>query len=139
MPLRGITAGYASMWPREIFDIKKNGKLMAETIPFLQQKGVYILYRDEVPYYIGLTDRTLFYRICGHATNPTKKRYKFWNLFSAFAVSDEYKRQELEAILIAAMPTANSAKPKLDKVKTTPEIRKLMMAMRQQRVKDLMG
>jgi hypothetical protein len=139
MPLRGITTGYASLWPREIFDIKKNGKLLAETMPFLQQKGVYILYRDEIPYYIGRTDGSLCHRISFHATNPTKRRYRFWNLFSAFAVPNEYERQELEAILIAAMPTANSAKPKLDKIRTPPEIKKLMSAMRQQKVKGLLG
>ena len=118
MGLRGITTGHASLWPREIFDVRENGKLLAETIEFLREKGVYILYRDEIPYYIGRTSGPLFKRLCGHATNPTKKRYKFWNLFTAFAVPDEYERQELEVVLIAAMPTANSAQPILNKLKT---------------------
>jgi hypothetical protein len=134
---RGSQTGHASLWPREIFDLKKNGKLLAETIPFLSEKGVYILYKDEIPYYIGMTDDSLFTRICGHATNPAKKRYRFWNLFTAFAVPDKYERQELEAILIAAMPTANSAKPKLNKIRTPPQIRQLMRAMREEKVKGL--
>jgi hypothetical protein len=138
MPLRGITTGHASLWPREIFDVRKNGRILAGSIDFLKQKGVYILYRDEIPYYIGRTSGTLFKRLCSHATNPTRKRYKFWNLFTAFAVPDEYERQELEAVLIAAMPTANSAKPKLNKIKTPPEVRKLMRQMRDLRVKDIM-
>jgi hypothetical protein len=48
----------ARMWPREIFDKKdKNGeKLLARGIDFLQRPGVYILYREEHPYYIGKGD-----------------------------------------------------------------------------------
>lgn len=40
-------------------------------------------------------------------------------------------------MIAAAMPTATSAEPKLDKVKTPPEIKKLLTAMRQERVKGL--
>lgn len=79
-----------------------------------------------------------YLKLCSHATNPTRKRYKFWNLFTAFAVPDEYERHELEAVLIADMPTANSAKPKLNKIKKPPEVRKLMKQMRELKVKDLM-
>jgi hypothetical protein len=36
-----------------------------------------------------------------------------WNFFSFFVVDDASRRNEIEGILIAAMPTANSARPKL--------------------------
>jgi hypothetical protein len=45
---------------------------------------------------------------------------------SAFAVEDKNQRDELEAILIAAMPTANSAKPRLPKEKMPREVLELL-------------
>jgi hypothetical protein len=42
--------------------------------------------------------------------------YNFWTHFSAFVVEDVAHRNELEGILIAAMPTANSATPDLTDV-----------------------
>ena len=123
---KGIVSGYARMWPREIFDVKG----MAKKIEFLQRQGVYILYRDEHPYYIGKTSTSLFRRLRAHAVRPQARYYNFWNLFSAFAVADERGRDELEAILIAAMPTANSAKPKLTKMRFPNEVSKLAKKLR---------
>jgi hypothetical protein len=41
-----------------------------------------------------------------------------WNFFSAFAVDDSKQRDELEGVLIAALPTANNgAKPRLKKAR----------------------
>jgi len=55
---------YARMWPREVFDrlVVSNGKkrTLAKTLDILTKPGVYILYRDGVPYYIGsLTERVV--------------------------------------------------------------------------------
>ncbi|HEX9221874.1 MAG TPA: GIY-YIG nuclease family protein [Candidatus Acidoferrales bacterium] len=133
---RGIITGYARGWPREIFDIKKGSKLLAKQLPFLQQPGVYILYRDEHPYYIGKADR-LYRRIGSHATKPQAKYYNFWNRFSAFAVVKKEGIDEVEAILIAAIPTVNSAKPKLAKEKLPKDVANLMREMRRDSVKDV--
>jgi len=57
-------------------------------------------------------------------------------MFSAFAVPDKRGRDELEGILIAAMPTVNSAKPKLIKMKFPPEVDKLVKKIRANKVKD---
>ena len=123
----GIVKGYAHMWPREIFD-RRN---MAAQIRFLaEEKGVYILYRDEYPYYIGKTSNPLLRRIQGHAVNPRRRYYNFWNMFSAFAVPNAKHRNELEGILIAAMPTANSSKPRLNKERLPKEVGSLMKRMR---------
>ena len=123
---------YAHMWPREIFDERsKQGQLLASTIEFLQKEGVYILYRNEQPYYIGKTiRRTLFRRLRAHANKPTDKYYHFWTHFSAFAVEKPEFRDELEGILIAAMPTANSASPKLQKEQVPKSVASLMRRMR---------
>jgi hypothetical protein len=136
----GIVTGYARMWPREIFDAKPDGRaLMAGQLPFLEQKGVYILYRDEHPYYIGKTSNSLYSRLREHAIKPSARYYNFWNLFSAFAVPEQRGRDELEGILIAAMPTVNSAKPKLTKMKFPKPVDRLVKKMRANRVRDAIG
>lgn len=48
---------YARSWPREVFDyiVSEPGKrvqYLAKQSPILQNPGLYILYRDDVPYYI---------------------------------------------------------------------------------------
>jgi len=65
-------------------------------------------------------------RLWAHARKPASRYYHFWNFFSAFAVEDKKQRDELEAILIAAMPTANSAKPKLQREKMPNEVAALL-------------
>jgi hypothetical protein len=55
-----IVDGYARMWPREVFGkfpplkgaASKKKKIMAKGLSFLEGPGVYILYRDDEPYYI---------------------------------------------------------------------------------------
>jgi hypothetical protein len=135
----GIVTGYARMWPREIFDAKDGNQLLARGCEFLTQKGVYILYRDEHPYYIGKTSRSLFGRMRGHAVRPEARYYNFWNMFSAFAVPDRTKRDELEAILIAAMPTVNSAEPKLNKMRFPREVVQFQKNLRATKVKEALG
>jgi hypothetical protein len=44
------------MWPREVF--YRSGsvnprKRLSKELEFLERPGVYVLYRDDVPYYIG--------------------------------------------------------------------------------------
>ena len=90
---------------------------------------MYILYRDEHPHYIGKADK-LYKRIGAHAVRPQAKYFNFWNQFSAFAVRDKADLDELEAVLIAAIPTANSAKPKLTKEKLPKDVADLMRKLR---------
>ena len=132
---RGIVTAYARMWPRVAFELKLDREVYAETVSMLNKPGVYILYRDEHPYYIGKTNNKLFNRIRAHATN-VQDTYYFWNYVSAFAVPNSAKRDELEGILIAAMPTtANGAEPKqLSKVPIPSNIKLLMEKLRQGKV-----
>ena len=74
---KDIVKGYASMWPREVFDArpKRGTGVLAAHIPFLtEQKGVYVLYRDGEPYYIGKSGNSLFNRLKDHAMNPKNLR-----------------------------------------------------------------
>jgi hypothetical protein len=82
------TQRFFRMWPRALFHMKEGKKLLGET---LNEPGV-----------------------GGHALKPNWRRYNFWNYFSAFTIKDDSHRDEVEAILISAMPTAaNSSKPKI--------------------------
>jgi hypothetical protein len=122
-----IVSGYARMWPRQVFG--KSG-LKKEELEFLKHAGVYVLYRDDKPHYIGQAIK-LHNRLWGHAVHAGGRYYHFWNFFSAFAVADPKHRNELEGILIAAMPTANSAKPRLKKERMPKGVRGLLAKINQ--------
>jgi hypothetical protein len=112
---------FISMWPRETWDITepKEKTLFLRAFPPLREPGVYVLYRDEVPYYIGQAG-VLYHRLHDHANKSTDRYFNFWNFFSAFVVSDRKYVADIERILIAAMPTANSSMPRMNRVKMPP-------------------
>ena len=117
-----IVEEYARMWPREVFDClvpnEDSGKkkILGKGLDLLNKPGVYVLYRNDIPYYIGQALK-LRHRLWSHAGSPGARYGNFWNYFSAFVIQDQKMRNEVEGILIAAMPTANSAKPKLKRAK----------------------
>ena len=132
-----IVTGYAHMWPREVFDARdelKPKRLLAKGLEFISQPGVYVLYRDDQPFYVGKATRRLRQRLWQHANNPRDPYYHLWTFFSAFAVNKGYLG-ELEGILIAAMPTANSANPRLPKERLPKVICDLFRSIRKKRVK----
>ena len=139
MTQQKIVSTYARVWPREVFEKfpppTGNGKqtIMAKAVSFLDGPGIYILYRDDEPYYIGQAKR-LRARLWRHAIKPEGRYYHFWNFFSAFSVSDPLLRNELEGILIAAMPTANSAKPKVQRERMPAPVRKLLRDIYRRRI-----
>ena len=131
---KALVSKYVRMWPREIFHRveiigKGKGRLLTKE---LKQPGVYILYRDDEPYYVGQAEN-MRGRISQHATNPTSRIYLFWNFFSAFVVENPALRTKVEGILIAAMPTANSSNPKLPRETMPKSVRKLLLELRQMR------
>ena len=117
-----VVREYARMWPREVFDclISNEGgrrkRILGKGLDLVNQPGVYVLYRDDIPYYIGQAKK-LRHRLWTHAGSPGARYGNFWNYFSAFVIDDPKMRNEIEGILIAAMPTANSSKPKLKRAK----------------------
>lgn len=112
---REIITGYAKLWPREVFSLKRGKKLLMRDEKLLEEPGVYVLYRDDRPYYVGKTaGRPLWERIQDHANEPKDTYYNFWNYFSAFVVPEKDDIGAIERILIAAMPTAaNGARPRI--------------------------
>lgn len=129
-----LVASYARMWPREVCDrnITTHGKkqLLVGTLKILDQPGIYILYQGGTPYYIGKANR-LRARLLRHARSPKARYYHLWNFFSFFVVNDRDWRDEIEGILIAAMPTANSAEPKLPRETLDKTIATMLREIRQ--------
>jgi hypothetical protein len=95
-------------------------------IAMLEKPGVYVLYRDDLPYYIGQA-KCLRGRLYNHSRRPGSKHDLFWNYFSAFVVEDERHRDQVEALLISAFPTANGAKPKLKGPHTSDRVRDVLV------------
>jgi hypothetical protein len=117
----------AQMWLRLVFDFE--GKAAVKEC--LNQPGVYVLFRDDEPYYVGQTKRApLFKRLKNHATNTRGRYYHFWNYFSAFIISDAKHRDEVEGILIASMPIANGATPKIKRIPLPRIVAKKMRSIR---------
>jgi hypothetical protein len=118
-----MTEQFFRMWPRALFHVKEGRAFLEQ---HLSSPGVYVLYRNDTPYYIGKTSRPLIKRLSQHALKPNALRYNFWNYFSAFQVGDKDDRDEIEAILISAMPTANSSHPKFSRRKLDRAVSKLL-------------
>lgn len=122
---------YAKMWPRTLFNCRDGKRSLVKDLDVLSQPGVYVLYRDDVPYYVGKATR-LRTRLGRHANHPGGRYYNFWNFFSVFVVEDPRIRSDLEGALIAAMPTANGAKPKMSKAQLPATVRAVLHKIDQQ-------
>jgi len=140
-----LVSKFIRMWPREIFDAiaeqedgqKIRHKTIASVSKVLNKHGVYILYRDDKPFYIGQAKlRSLGKRLKAHATRPNARRYLFWNYFSAYVIEDPKHIDEVEAILIAAMPfvVTNSAIPKLTREKMDRSTVRLVNYLRRRKL-----
>lgn len=125
-----LLLGYTGIWPREVLEARD---LLEEVKDRLSQPGVYVLYRDDTPYYVGQAAGRLWQRLFSHAMRSVGKRHYFWNFFSAFAVPEEHL-DEAEAMLIAALPTAvNSAKPKITRITLSRKARRGLKRIRLRR------
>ena len=137
-----VVEEYARMWPREVFDClipNENGgrkKILGKGLDLVNEPGVYVLYRDDIPYYIGQATK-LRQRLWLHAGSPGARYGNFWNYFSAFVIRDKKMRDEIEGILIAAMPTANSAKPKLKRAKFPLVVSRMVRRIRKYQANPL--
>jgi hypothetical protein len=127
MQRRKVVASAAQMWPRLVFDLEEKTAVKK----CLQQPGVYVLFREDEPYYVGKTTKaSLFKRIKNHATKTRGRYYHFWNYFSAFVIPEGKHRDEVEGILIASMPTANGASPKIKRIPLPREVARKMRYIR---------
>jgi hypothetical protein len=129
-----LIAKYVRMWPREVFyrrvPVNLKTRILARELEILERPGVYILYREDVPYYIGKATR-LRKRLYRHACVPKSRYYNFWNFFSAFVIEDPKQRDEIEGVLIAAMPAANSSEPKLSREAFPKQVRDMIREIRE--------
>ena len=131
---RELVSYYMRMWPREIFDREDIiGKGKNRLLDVLKKPGVYVLYREDEPYYVGKAKDSMRGRISQHATRPTNRLYPFWDYFSVFVIDNGKLRSEVEAILIAAMPTANNANPKLPTKGMPKDVQGLLRELRTKR------
>ena len=123
------------MWPREVLDYiisepGKRKKYLANELEILRNPGVYVLYRDDAPYYVGKAGDWLWHRLHVHARHPGGRYDYCWNYFSVSVIRDEVFRTLVESILIAAISTANSAKPKLKRERFHPLMVKMVRDLR---------
>jgi hypothetical protein len=102
-----VVKAAAQMWPRAVFDFDDK----VDVKGCLERPGVYVLFRDDEPYYIGKTQAGLF------------------------EVLSSKHRDEIEGVLIASMPTAaNSAAPKIKRIGLPKTVAQLMRNIRRQAV-----
>ncbi len=109
---------YIRMWPREVYYLKDKNKPLESVREKLRQKpGIYILYHNGSPYYIGQA-KNLWLRIRSHAVNQNSKHFHGWTHFSAFILADTHHMTELEGLLIAAsgLGTANSSRRRMKRI-----------------------
>jgi hypothetical protein len=66
-----------------------------------------------------------------HANRPGDRYYQFWNFFSAFSVPAKRHRDEVEGILMAAMPTAHSASQHLPRIELPARVGRLLRRRRE--------
>ena len=129
---------HARMWPRAVFDApskRRKGKKMADDLEILRKGGVYILYREDLPYYIGQATKFIS-RLRAHST-PGGRYDLFWDYFSLFVLEDEDERDKIEAILITAFPTANGATPRIKRDPYDKDVRSLVRAMRRRTTQSI--
>ena len=128
-----LVSGFIRMWPRAIFHtpLGSGRGSIAHSIEELGKSGVYILYRDDVPFYVGQAKK-LRSRLRHHANGLISSKTYFWNYFSAFLV-DESNLGEVEAILISSMPSviSNSSKPMIKRGPISDPTKKLLRELRQ--------
>ena len=131
-----IVTKYGKFWPREVFDIFDKNALVVRELRELQEHGVYILYRDDMPYYVGKTKGRLCDRLHAHSNKATDKYFQFWNYFSFFVVPDPNDLDQVEGILIASMPTLNIAQTrKIERIRVPSNIGKVLRRRRKIEVK----
>ena len=130
MAKRSIIEAYLKMWPRSALDLRDGSKLARPVWDFFQKPGVYVLCRDDQPYYIGSSRTCIADRIYDHANQPKDNYNNFWNYFSVFIDPNVRNIPEVEGILIAAFPTENSSRPRFKRLTLSPRLTKLIHSQR---------
>ena len=100
----------------------------ASSMPCIKKTGVYVLYRDEKPYYVGQAKGSLWRRIRNHALNSNAKYYNHWKYFSVFVIPDKHHISEIEGVLIAALgeSVANSARMRIKRIRLPRDAKNIL-------------
>ena len=81
---------YARMWPRSVFD-QGQQFLKDRELAILEEPGVYVLHRDDLPYYVGKGSK-LGERLWHHANTPGSRYYNFLELLLGFCSNRRNRR-----------------------------------------------
>ena len=136
-----LIKGFAEFWPREIFDLRRGKKgLLLDELKKFEGPGVYVLYRDDEPYYIGKSQKNVLSRLHKHANVSGGRYSRHWNYFSVFMVKSEESISDIEGILIAAVPkAANGAKTRMPKISLLKETKSLLSMAKRIYIDKLKG
>jgi hypothetical protein len=111
---------YARTGPRRMVEFitepnVRKGKDVEHIAAALEQPGVYVLFKGDVPHYAGRATN-LRKRLLTHMRIGS--RYgNLWDHVSLFVIADATHRSAVESIVIAAIGgAANSAKPRIKKI-----------------------
>jgi predicted GIY-YIG superfamily endonuclease len=103
-----LVKGYIPPISRSFLEFETFRKDMHEMLK--KNSGVYVLYKDDDLYYVGITSRDLFWRLYHHTKDKHKNR---WNKFSVFIIKRGRYLKDIESMIHRISETqANLAKGK---------------------------
>jgi hypothetical protein len=90
-----LTKQFALHWPRNQENLDELEDLAGH------KSGIYVLYQGAMPAYIGRG--AISARLCSHGKEGSRKE-PFWYRFSCFVIGKTASEQELESLLLEALP-----------------------------------
>ena len=103
-----LVKGYLPPTSRKLLEVSFFKKEIKEMLK--GNSGLYVLYKDNDLYYVGITGRDLFWRLYHHTRDKHKNK---WNKFSVFIVGKGRYLKDIESIAqLISNPPANIWKGK---------------------------
>lgn len=103
-----LVKGYLPPISRKLLEVSFFKKEIKEMLK--ANAGLYVLYKDDDLYYVGITIRDLFWRLYDHTKDKHKNK---WNKFSVFIIGRGRYLKDIEAIAqLISNPPANMLKGK---------------------------
>ena len=132
-----LIESFISMWPRELFHLKRGSSSISEFKEILEGKpGIYVLHKGNEVFYVGKAGKKgkatgcLFSRIQDHDHNFDDDYHSSWNCFSVFIITEEARPMidELERILqFTCLDSANKDRTKPGKqIKLPKNLNKML-------------
>ena len=116
-----LVKGYLPPTSRKLLEVSFFKKEIKEMLK--ENSGLYVLYKNDDLYYVGITGRDLFWRLYHHTRDKHKNK---WNKFSVFIIGKGRYLKDVESMAqLISNPPANVWKGKFkehyqygDKIKT---------------------